>query len=328
MLKSFDVKVKKQVSMRRTKIILRGNTQYKMNRILKYTIKESDNGTTVGDFLKRHGYSHPIIVHLKKTENGILLNGKWSYVRSVLTTSDLLEIRLIESQSSENIPPTEISDEDFLKMTVYEDEDILLINKPVGLPVHPSLGHYEDTLANYCAYYYLHSNFIFRCVNRLDRDTSGLVLIAKNMLSSCILSNEQLSRNIHRTYLAIASGNTPASGTITYPIARKAESIIERCVDIENGDSAITHYETLDTRNGYSLVKIQLETGRTHQIRVHMKAIGHPLPGDFLYNPDFTHIKRQALHSYRLEFTHPITGEALSFTQNPPKDFFFEDWKL
>lgn len=349
MLKSFDVKVKKQVSMRRTKIILRGNTQYKMNRILKYTIKESDNGTTVGDFLKRHGYSHPIIVHLKKTENGILLNGKWSYVRSVLTTSDLLEIRLIESQTSENIPPTEISDEDFRKMTVYEDEDILLVNKPAGLPVHPSLGHYEDTLANYCAYHYLRNNdtfkndysaesgqlsekndtnFIFRCVNRLDRDTSGLVLIAKNMLSSCILSNEQLIRNIHRTYLAIVEGSTPSSGTITYPIARKAESIIERCVDIENGDSAITHYETLDTRNGYSLVKIQLETGRTHQIRVHMKAIGHPLPGDFLYNPDFTHIKRQALHSYRFEFTHPITGEALSFTQNPPKDFFFEDWKL
>lgn len=379
MLKSFDVKVKKQVSMRRTNIILRGNTEYKMNRILKYTIKESDNGTTVGDFLKRHGYSHPIIVHLKKTENGILLNGKWSYVRSVLTTSDLLEIRLIESQSSENIPPTEISDEDFRKMTVYEDEDILLVNKPAGLPVHPSLGHYEDTLANYCAYHYLHNNttcyngtnynndsnnnvynndtcnndtynkstsiyehseksaqlsetsdtnFIFRCVNRLDRDTSGLVLIAKNMLSSCILSNEQLSRNIHRTYLAIAEGSTPSSGTITYPIARKAESIIERCVDMEHGDSAVTHYETLDTKNGYSLVKIQLETGRTHQIRVHMKAIGHPLPGDFLYNPDFTHIKRQALHSYRLEFTHPITGESLSFIQNPPEDFFFENWKL
>ena len=198
------------------------------------------------------------------------------------------------------------------------------MNKPADLPVHPSLGHYEDTLANYCAWHY-HNQLVFRCVNRLDRDTSGLVLIAKNMLSAAGLSLQQQAREIHRTYLAIVEGIIPEEGTIDLPIARKEDSIIERCVDGSRGECAITHYRRISTTclDGceYSLVQIQLETGRTHQIRVHMKAIGHPLPGDFLYNPNYRHIKRQALHSYRLEFTHPISGKALSFTQNIPSDF-------
>ena len=162
-------------------------------------------------------------------------------------------------------------------------------------------------------------------MNRLDRDTSGLVLIAKNMLSAAGLSLQQQARQIHRTYLAVVEGIIPESGTIDLPIARKEDSIIERCVDTLQGEHAITHYQRLSTVSldgcEYSLVQIQLETGRTHQIRVHMKAIGHPLPGDFLYNPNYKHIKRQALHSYRLEFIHPISGKALSFTQNIPTDF-------
>lgn len=304
-----------------------------MNRRFSYTITEQEEGLTIGQFLKNQGYSHPMLVHLKKTELGIVLNGEWSYVHSRLKKGDILDISLIETESSEHIPLTEITIEDFRKMIVYEDEDILVLNKPAGLPVHPSMGHHEDTLANYCAYYYhvlqkVHSGFIFRCVNRLDRDTSGLVLIAKNMFSSARLSAQQLNRQIHRTYMAIVTGITPESGTISLPIARKEASVIERCVDVEHGESAVTHYIRLDTRNHYSLLQIQLETGRTHQIRVHMKAIGHPLPGDFLYNPDYTHIKRQALHSYRLEFLHPITNIALSFTQNPPEDFYFLPWNI
>lgn len=304
-----------------------------MNRMFSYTITEQEEGLTIGQFLKNQGYSHPMIVHLKKTERGIVLNGEWSYVYIKLKKDDVLEISLMETENSENIPLTPISIEDFMKMVVYEDEDILVMNKPAELPVHPSMGHHEDTLANYCAYYFhelcnSEGGFIFRCVNRLDRDTSGLVLIAKNMFSSARLSEQQLNREIHRTYMAIATGITPENGTINLPIARKEASVIERCVDMERGESAVTHYTRLDTQNNYSLLKIQLETGRTHQIRVHMNAIGHPLPGDFLYNPDYTHIKRQALHSYRLEFSHPVTNKALSFTQNPPEDFYFLPWEI
>lgn len=304
-----------------------------MNRTLTYHIDDSIinntcNHLTIGAFLKQQGFSHPLMVHLKKTPESILLNSIWSYVNTKLSIGDVLEVHIIEEQSSENIPPTEISSEAFRQMIVYEDEDILLVNKPASLPVHPSMGHHEDTLANYCAYYYKYlcsssitGGFVFRCVNRLDRDTSGLVLIAKNMLSSAVLSGQQLNRQIHRTYQAVVTGITPEEGTIDLPIARKEGSVIERCIDYEKGEKAITHYKRIAYTNDYSLLEIHLETGRTHQIRVHMKAIGHPLPGDFLYYPDFTHIQRQALHSYRLEFFHPVTGDAMSFTQEIPEDF-------
>lgn len=304
-----------------------------MNRTLEYTITSNEAGMTISQFLKKKGYSNPILVTLKKTHRAILLNQEWAYVNQKVQKDDTLTISLLENASSENIPPTKIADEDFHNMIVYEDEDILLLNKPANLPVHPSMGHHEDTLANYCAYYFrTKGSFVFRCVNRLDRDTSGLVLIAKNMLSSAILSASQLDHKIHRTYLAIAAGETQPFGTITLPIARKADSVIERCIDLDRGEHAVTHYQTLETKKTadgqlFSLLKIQLETGRTHQIRVHMKAIEHPLPGDFLYNPDFTYINRQALHSYRLEFIHPITGKSCSFEATPPDDFYFLPWE-
>ncbi len=304
-----------------------------MNRTLIYHIDNFDidntsNHLTIGAFLKQKGFSHPLMVHLKKTQESILLNGVWSYVNTKLSAGDVLEVRIIEEESSENISPTEIALDAFHEMIVYEDDDILLVNKPAGLPVHPSMGHHEDTLANYCAYYYqelcknfITGGFVFRCVNRLDRDTSGLVLIAKNMLSSAVLSGQQLNRQIHRTYRAVVTGITPEEGTIDLPIARKEGSILERCIDHEKGEKALTHYKRIAHTQDYSLLEIHLETGRTHQIRVHMKAIGHPLPGDFLYYPDFTYIQRQALHSYRLEFIHPITGDAMSFSQEIPEDF-------
>lgn len=305
-----------------------------MNRTMTYSITAQDAGITISQFLKKNGYSNPILVSLKKTERGILLNHEWAYSNQRLLENDILTISLIEKEPSAHIPPTPVKEDIFRKMIVYEDEDILLINKPANLPVHPSMGHHEDTLANYCAYYYRNENcFVFRCVNRLDRDTSGLVLIAKNMLSSAVLSASQLEHGIRRTYLAIADGLTPPSGTITYPIARKNDSVIERCVDMEHGERAITHFETLEVaetsnHDVYSLLKIQLETGRTHQIRVHMKAIGHPLPGDFLYNPDTRYINRQALHSYCLQFTHPITKESCCFTAPLPDDFYFLPWNI
>jgi len=202
----------------------------------------------------------------------------------------------------------------------------MVINKPADMPIHPSMNNYENSLGNALAYYFAQQEkpFIFRCINRLDRDTSGLTLIAKHMVSAGILStmvaNKQ-TKAITREYLAIVRGiPNPVQGIIRAPIARKEGSVLEREVNFSNGEDAITHYRVLKSENGHSLVSLLLETGRTHQIRVHMKYIGYPLIGDYLYNPDTEFINRQALHSYRLTFRHPITGSPMEFTAPLPQD--------
>lgn len=288
-----------------------------MKRIFHYTISTEYNEQTLLSFLKHKNYSSQIITHLKRTENGILLNGEWGRVRDILHTGDMLIINLIETESSENIIPTNLPLD-----IVYEDEDILIVNKPADMPIHPSQGNYDNTLANAVAYYYQQKgeSFTYRCINRLDRDTTGLLIVAKHMYSASLLSEMVAKREIHREYLALATGEVPKSGTIVASIGRVDGSTIERHVDEAHGDYACTHYKRLIYNNGYSLVSLKLETGRTHQIRVHMKHIGHPLPGDFLYNPDYSVIKRQALHSHRLVFKHPITGESLEFVADLPMD--------
>ena len=289
-----------------------------MNRIFEYTITPSDVPCTVGEYLKKKGYSRQIIIHLKKTEHGILQNGEWAYVRTPLVPGDVLKITLLEESASEHILPVPMEPD-----IVYEDEDLLVVNKPFDMPVHPSIHNYDNTLANGMAYYFQQKGetFIFRCINRLDRDTTGLLILAKNALSASILSNDMKTRKIHRTYQAVVSRiPVPASGTIDAPIARKEDSAIERCVDFEKGESAVTHYRTLKTKENLALVELSLETGRTHQIRVHMQHIGCPLLGDYLYHPDFTLINRVALHSYSLTFDHPITGKSMYFCAPLPKD--------
>lgn len=289
-----------------------------MNRIFEYTIADENLPCTVGDFLKQKGFSRQIIIQLKKTSQGILVNNQWAYVRTPLRTNDILTLRLLEEAPSENIVPVSLPLD-----IIYEDEDILLINKPADMPVHPSINNYDNTLANGIAHYYKMQGetFVFRCINRLDRDTTGLLIIAKNALSASILSNQMKKREIHRTYLAIVSGNPKKdTDTITAPIARKENSAIERCIDFQNGEQAVTHYQVITSREDYSLLKLSLETGRTHQIRVHMKYIGNPLLGDYLYNPDFSKIQRVALHSYRLNFIHPITEKNMDFSIPLPED--------
>ncbi|MBS6160042.1 MAG: RluA family pseudouridine synthase [Firmicutes bacterium] len=289
-----------------------------MNRIFEYTITPSDVPCTVGEYLKKKGYSRQIIIHLKKTEHGILQNGEWAYVRTPLVPGDVLKITLLEESASEHILPVPMEPD-----IIYEDKDLLVVNKPFDMPVHPSIHNYDNTLANGMAYYFQQKGetFIFRCINRLDRDTTGLLILAKNALSASILSNDMKTRKIHRTYQAVVSRiPVPASGTIDAPIARKEDSAIERCVDFEKGESAVTHYRTLKTKENLALVELSLETGRTHQIRVHMQHIGCPLLGDYLYHPDFTLINRVALHSYSLTFDHPITGKSMYFCAPLPKD--------
>ena len=288
-----------------------------MKRIFNYTIPTEYNNHTLLSFLKDKLYSSQIITHLKRTENGLLLNGKWGRVRDILHTGDMLTINLIETESSENIIPTNLPLD-----IVHEDEDILVVNKAANTPIHPSQGNYDNTLANAVAYYYQQKDetFTYRCINRLDRDTTGLLIIAKHMYSASRLSEMVANHEIHREYLAIATGEVPKEGIIIAPIGRVDGSTIERHVDELQGDYACTHYKSLAYNNGFSLVSLKLETGRTHQIRVHMKHLGHPLPGDFLYNPDYSVIKRQALHSHRLVFKHPITGESLEFVADLPMD--------
>ena len=149
------------------------------------------------------------------------------------------------------------------------------------------------------------------------RDIHSIPIKRRNRISAQHKNEHKCKREIHREYLAIAEGQVPEEGVIDAPIARKEESVIERCVDFEKGDRAVTHFWRLDYRDGYSLVRLKLETGRTHQIRVHMKYIGHPLTGDYLYNPDYRILDHQALHSWRLEFRHPITGACMKFQEEP-----------
>ncbi len=288
-----------------------------MRRFFTYQITAAECGRTIEQFLKDRGYSHAVLVHLKKTPESVLRNGTWDYLNQRLCTGDTLEIRLIEESSSQNIVPRNLPFE-----IIYEDEDILIVNKPANMPVHPSINNYENTLANAVAFYFREqgTDYTFRCMNRLDRDTTGLTILAKHMLAAAVLNQSITKRQVSREYLAIVEGIPEKSGTIDAPISRKADSTIEREVDFTTGERAVTHYETLASSDGCSLVSLHLETGRTHQIRVHMKYIGHPLYGDFLYNPDFSKIDRQTLHSHRLTFAHPVTGEIMTLKAPVPAD--------
>ena len=184
-----------------------------------------------------------------------------------------------------------------------------------------------NTLANGIAWYYQQQGipFVYRCINRLDRDTSGLLIIAKHVLSAAILTDDMKHRRIHRTYLAIVEGNLKHPGTVEAPIGRKEGSVLERCVDFECGESAVTHYTPVSYHEklNLTLLSLRLATGRTHQIRVHMNYLGHPVIGDYLYYPRRDFIKRQALHSWKLEFLHPITKERLTFEAPLPDDMLF-----
>ena len=276
-----------------------------MNRNIDYIIDEDSAGLRVEQFLRRKRYSGQNLSEIKRMPKSILVNGVHYYMRQELSTGDHLQVRICETQNSEKIPPTKLPLD-----IIYEDEDLLVLNKPAGMPIHPS--------------YYFQSQgkpFIFRCCNRLDRDTSGLTIVSKHLVSGSILSDMTKYREVHREYLAIARGSvTPSEGTIQAPLGRKEGTIIERTVDWEHGEDAVTHYKVVKEANGHSLVSLRLETGRTHQIRIHMKYLGYPLIGDYLYNPDMEYMTRQALHSHHMEFTHPITGEHMSFTAPLPED--------
>lgn len=279
-----------------------------MERIIRYQINQTTQPQTIKDFLKSRGYSSQSLIALKKFPGQIILNEEAVFINQMLHPGDCLCIHIKEEASSEKIQPVNLP-----LSIVYEDEDFMVINKPAGMPTHPSQNHYDNTLANAVAWYFEEKGipFVFRCINRLDKDTSGLTVIAKHSISAGILSDGGITI---KEYLGITKGSvSPKKGTITAPIARKEGSVIEREVNFERGEKAITHYEVIDEKNGHSLLLLRLETGRTHQIRVHLKYLGYPLVGDYLYNPDFTLISRHALHCTRLRLLHPITKESMDF---------------
>lgn len=279
-----------------------------MDRFFHYQITENEQGTTVLDFLRKKGFSRHILSSMKADKEALTRNGQRIGGREQLLAGDHFRVRLLETVDSDGIVPVSMP-----LSILYEDEDILVINKPADMPVHPSIGNYTNTLANGVAAYLdaKDEHSPFRCINRLDRDTSGALILAKNAFSAAVLSTQMRNRQIRRTYLAVVEGITPPNGTISAPISRVDDSVIERHVDFLRGEPAVTHYERLEVKNEHSLLEIHLETGRTHQIRVHMGYIGHPLPADYLYHPVYDCFKRQPLHSLQLEFRHPVTDKPM-----------------
>mgnify|MGYP002771473196 FL=1 len=288
-----------------------------MDRIFHYQITENEQGTTVLDFLRKKGFSRHILSSMKADKEALTRNGQRIGGREKLLAGDHFRVRLLETVDSDRIIPVSMP-----LSILYEDKDILVINKPADMPVHPSIGNYTNTLANGVAAYLDAKNehSPFRCINRLDRDTSGALILAKNAFSAAVLSTQMRNRQIRRTYLAVVEGITPPNGTISAPISRVDDSVIERHVDFLHGEPAVTHYERLETKNEHSLLEIHLETGRTHQIRVHMGYIGHPLPADYLYHPEYDCFKRQPLHSLQLEFRHPVTDKSMCLLAPVPED--------
>lgn len=260
--------------------------------------------------------SDRLLLKLKRLDK-IYLNGKNASVNQNISKNDLVECYLDYDEDNSNIIPTEMPIN-----IVYEDDAFLIVNKPAGIPVHPSMDHYTDSLSNGIAFYFskICLKKKIRPVNRIDKDTSGIVIFAKNEYIQEYLIRQMKSKQFVKKYIAVVNGNLDNSvGTINAPIARKEGSIIERCVN-SNGDNAITLYKVLKRTANYDIVECILETGRTHQIRVHFAHIGHSLLGDTLYGTHSDLIKRQALHSYEVDFIHPITKQNVKYIADISED--------
>lgn len=250
-------------------------------------------------------------------KNMVFLNGNICDTRNNINIGDKLIIDLNYKEDNSNIIPKEMNLD-----IIYEDNWLLVINKPAGITIHPSILHFDNSLSNGVRFYFdkIGLNKKIRPVNRLDKDTSGLVIFAKCEYIQECLSLQMKEGIFEKEYLCLVSGTfNQKAGTINLPIARKEGSIMERCID-EKGKQAITHYKVLKEFENYSLVQCTLETGRTHQIRLHMSSIGHPLLGDTLYGTSSPLISRQALHSYKIKFIHPITKKELELTAKIPQD--------
>ena len=288
---------------------------------LEYVVTNNDNNKIVKDILlSKFQISHRLLVTLKR-KNSIYLDDIPTFVYQKVNAGNKISVSFSYEEDNSNIVPKKMSLD-----IISEDNCYIVVTKPAGIPVHPSMAHYEDSLSNGIRFYFdsIGLKKKIRPVNRIDKNTSGLVIFAKNEYVQEALIRQMASNDFKKEYIAIIEGYFKIkNGTIDKLIARKENSIIERCVD-NNGDKAITHYEvvkelTINNRE-ISIVKCILETGRTHQIRVHMSYIGHPLLGDDLYGGNMDLIKRQALHSYKIGFIHPATNKAVTYEAPMPND--------
>ncbi len=289
---------------------------------MKIKIENKYDNKSVLDYLKKElCLSHAQITRLKTIPDGITVNGAHVTVRHRLCTGDELGLALEdrEQETNPNLVPVDIPID-----IIYEDAYIVAVNKRAGMPTHPTMYHYSDTLANALAYRYRAQGrpFIFRSVNRLDLDTSGIVLVAKDGRCASLLSRDIAERRVVKEYLAVVCGVTDERGEITSYIRRVGDSIIKRANFDTGIDSeyAKTEYERVASDGENTLVRVRPHTGRTHQIRVHFSGIGHPLVGDTLYGTASHEITRQALHACSLGFRHPVTGEHLTLNAPTPED--------
>lgn len=284
---------------------------------MKLTYVNSSKYSNVKEVLKAEfSMSDRLLLKLKKLDK-IYLNGNVTSVNHPVLENNLIECYLDYEEDNSNIVPTEMP-----LNIIYEDDAYIVVNKPAGIPVHPSMDHYTDSLSNGIAFYFNQIGLKkkIRPVNRLDKDTSGIVIFAKNEYIQECLVRQMKSKEFIKKYIAVVNGNLDnLEGTINAPIVRKEGSIIERCVS-ETGDIAITHYKVLKRKTDFDIVECILETGRTHQIRVHFAYLGHSLLSDTLYGTSSSLINRQALHAYKVEFTHPLSKKKVKYIATVPED--------
>ena len=281
--------------------------------MLTAAVSEEDAGRLVKYFVRgRMGVSYHQFAALK-VRNGVRVNGRAVHANHVLQYGDSVEVCLEEGAAAEIAPdPTPVS-------VVWEDDDILIIDKPAPLACQCSAKQAGMTLENRLAYRY--PGMVFRPLNRLDRGTSGLMAAARHAHAAQVLQKQLHTEQFVREYLAVAEGRMEGSGVIDAPIAKEAAATVRRVVDAVNGVPAVTHYRVVAAGEGRSLVRLRLETGRTHQIRVHLAYLGHPIVGDFLYGREDPALPgRFALHSTYIRLVHPITGEIVERTSPLPTE--------
>jgi len=284
--------------------------------VLKYEVIDNKY-FNIKEILKSYFQISDRLLTKLKNNRRIFLNNSLSYVNNSVSVGDIITVNINFEEIADNIIPVKINLD-----ILYEDDYLLIVNKPANITVHPTMYHYSDSLSNGIKFYFdsIGLKRKIRPVNRLDKDTTGIVLFAKNEYIQECLVRQMKTSDFVKEYIAVLDGHLENStGTINAGISRKSNSIIEREIN-PNGDSAITHYEVIKHYNNFTIVKFILDTGRTHQIRVHSKHIGYPIVGDTLYGKSSDLINRQALHSNKVSFIHPISKEKISIESHLPED--------
>ncbi len=286
--------------------------------IVRYKVTAAGNDVKIRDYMKDELNLSGRFIRNSAMGQRLMVNGKQVRLSYKLSEGDEIQVKVTKEENQD------IQGENLNIQVVYEDDDLLIVNKPPFMVVHPTKSHPTGTLANGVIYHFRQNkdNSIVRLVSRLDRDTSGLIMIAKNQFSHMSLAKFMEQDLIEKSYLAIVHGHLKEKeGTIDRPIGRPTNETIKRAV-LEDGQKSITHYKVIDEYKEGSLVQLLLETGRTHQIRVHLSYEGHPIYGESLYSEfnDEELIDRQALHAFRLKLPHPRNREILEFHCEMPED--------